>query len=124
MAFVLQPWHVLITILSLWLHEHLQRRIDFLNNQVEELMKLNGKKRILLNDDARRRLAVKGRSLGLKALKELTTIVTPETIMRWHRELVAKKWDHSRKRNSVGRRRVRQEIVDLVVRIATENSTW
>ena len=124
MAFVLQPWHVLITILSLWLHEHLQRRIDFLNNQVEELMKLNGKKRILLSDDARRSLAVKGRSLGLKALRELTTIVTPETIMRWHRDLVAKKWDYTQQRKAVGRPRVRQEIVDLVVRFAKENSTW
>ena len=42
-----------------------------------------------------------------KTLRELTTIVTPETILRWHRELMAKKWDHSEKRKSVGRPRIR-----------------
>jgi len=55
---------------------------------------------------------------------ELTIIVTPDTILRRHRELVAKKWDHSEKRNSVGRPRIRQVIVDLVVRFAKENPTW
>ena len=51
-----------------------------------------------LNDDQRRVLAVKAKSIGRKALLQLTTIVTPDTILRWHRELVAKKWDHSEKR--------------------------
>ena len=64
-------------------------------------MKAQGKKRLLLNDDQRRLLAVKGKSLGRKALMELTTIVTPDTIMRWHRKLVAEKWDHSERRKSV-----------------------
>lgn len=124
MDLILQPWHLFLTIFGLWLNEQLQHRIDFLNDQVEELMKLNGKKRILLTDDVRRRLAVKGRTLGLKALRELTTIVTPETIMRWHRELVAKKWDYSENRKSAGRPRIRPEIVDLVVRFAKDNPRW
>ncbi len=49
---------------------------------------------------------------------------TPDTILRWHRELVAKKWDHSEKRKTVGRPRIRQVIVDLILRFATENTTW
>jgi putative transposase len=69
-------------------------------------------------------LAVKGKSLGRKALIELTTIVTPDTILRWHRTLVAQKWNYSDRRASVGRPRVRQEIVDLVVRFARENPSW
>ena len=44
------------------------------------MMKAQGKKRLLLNDDQRRLLAVKGKSLGQKSLRELTTIVTPDTI--------------------------------------------
>jgi transposase InsO family protein len=83
-----------------------------------------GKKRILLTDDQRRRLAVKGKILGRKALRELTTIVTPDTILRWHRQLVAKKWDYSEKRKSVGRPRIRQVIVDLMLRFAKENHDW
>jgi putative transposase len=69
-------------------------------------------------------MAVKGKSLGRKALMELTTIVTPDTIFRWHRKLVAQKWDYSECRKSVGRPRVGQEIVNLVVRFARENATW
>ena len=45
-------------------------------------MQVQGKKRILLTDDHRRLLAVKGKALGRKTLRELTTIVTPDTILR------------------------------------------
>ncbi|MEO2013515.1 MAG: helix-turn-helix domain-containing protein [Fuerstiella sp.] len=80
-----------------------------------------GEKRILLNDDQRRLLAVKGISIGRKALLELTTNVTPDTILRWHQELVAKKWDGSDRRKAMGRPRVTHEVVDLVLRMAREN---
>jgi len=78
----------------------------------------------LLTDDQRRRLAVKGKALGRKTLGELTTIVTPDTILRGHRQLVAQKWDHSEKRKSVGRPRIRQVIVDLILRFSKENPSW
>ena len=53
------------------------------------------------------------------------TIVTPDTILRWHRELVAQKWDYSEcRKKKPGRPRVRQEIVDLVLRLAKENPGW
>jgi hypothetical protein len=58
-----------------------------------------GKKRILLNDDQRRRLAVKGKILGRKQLEQIGTLFTPDTIFRWHRALVANKWDYSNQRN-------------------------
>ena len=90
-----------------------QQIIDFQSSEIEALLIKLGKKRVLLTDDQRRLLAVTGKALGLKTLRELTPIVTPDTILRWHRELVAKKWDHSRKRKSVGRPRIRQVIVDL-----------
>ena len=88
------------------------------------MLKKLGKKRILLDADQRRVLAVKGHALGRKKLLELTTIVTPDTILRWHRELVAKKWDHRDKRKAVGRPRIRQVIVDSILRFARENPTW
>ena len=55
-----------------------------------------GKKRILLSNDQRRRLAVKGKVLGRKRLEQIGTLFTPDTILRWHRFLVARKWDHIR----------------------------
>lgn len=59
----------------------------------------------MLNDDRRRRLAVKGKYLSRNTLEEVATIVTPDTIMRWHGKLVAKKWDSADRRNSAGRLR-------------------
>ena len=83
-----------------------------------------GKKRILLNDDQRRRLAIKGKVLGRKMLREVAAIVSPDTILRWHRQLVAQKWDYSDRRRTVGRPRISEEIVELVLRIARENRRW
>ena len=121
---ILQPWQLLLAILSGWIHHRQQKMIEFQNDQIESLLKQMGRKRILLTDDQRRLLAVKGKALGRKALRERTTIATPDTILHWHRKLVANKWDHSEKRKSVGRPRIRQVIVDLILRFAKQNSTW
>ncbi len=125
MNIVLQPWQLAFAILSGWVHQRQQQIIEFQNSEILSLMQSQGKKRMLLTDDQRRLLAVKGKALGRKTLLELTTIVTPDTILRWHRELVAKKWDHSHKRKSaVGRPRIRQVIVDLILRFAQQNPSW
>jgi putative transposase len=52
-------------------------------------------KRLRLTDTQRRRLAMKGRALGRKRLNEYATIVTPDTILRWYRQLIAAKYDGS-----------------------------
>lgn len=84
-----------------------------------------GRKRILLSDRQRRVLAAKGKTLGRRALTELTTIVTPDTILRWHRRLIAEKWDYSdRRKKAPGRPPVSDEIARLVLRMAEENPTW
>ena len=112
-------------VLASWVHREQQKIIELYQTQLDAMMKAQGKKRILLKDDQRRLLAVKGKSLGRKALMELTTIVTPDTIMRWHRTLVAQKWDYSdRKNKQPGRPRIRQVIVDLILRFAKDNPTW
>ena len=118
-----QPWHTLLACLCGLVNQRQQQIIEFQNAQIEALLKQLGKKRLLLNDDQRRLLAVKAHAIGRKALLELTTIVTPDTILRWHRELVAKKFDFSGKRKP-GRPRIRQEIVDAIIRFARENPTW
>ena len=98
------------------------RRDLLTENQV--LREKLGKGRILRNDDQRRRLAVKGKVLSRKTLNKLARIVRPDTLLRWHRELIARKWDPSDQRQSVGRPRVRQQIVDLALCFAQENPTW
>jgi hypothetical protein len=82
-------------------------------------------RRILLDDDQRRRLAVKGKVLGRKVLAQIGALVTPDTILRWHRLLVAKKWDYSaRRKKTPGRPPLSDEILELVVRLAKENPRW
>jgi putative transposase len=123
MSSVLQPWHTLLACLCGLVNQRQQQIIEFQNAQIVALLKQLGKKRLLLDDDQRCLLAVKAHAIGRKALFELTTIVTPDTILRWHRELVAKKFDSSDKRKP-GRPRIRQVIVDAIVRFARENPTW
>jgi len=82
MSFIMQPWHLLVVILASWINRHQQAVIEFQGAQIQVLMEKLGRKRILLNDDQRRRLAVKGKILGRKALLELTTIFTRPT--RYH----------------------------------------
>jgi transposase InsO family protein len=124
MSFILQPWQLFFMILASWVHREQQKIIEFYQAELKALMDAQGKKRLLLTDDQRRLLAVKGKSLGRKALMELTTIVTPDTILRWHRTLVAQKWDYSERRKSVGRPCVDKEIVHLVLRFARDNPSW
>ena len=124
MKSVLQPWHLLLLIIAGWVNRHQQDVIEYLRTENQVLKEKLGKKRILLTDDQRRRLAIKGKVLGRKALEEISTIVTPDTLLRWHRELVARKWDYSQQRQELGRPPVAQEIVELVLRMAEENPSW
>ena len=122
--FILRPWHLLVLFLASQLNREQQRVIEYLYVEDQVLLEKLGKGRISLKDDQRRRLAVKGKALGQRLLRELVTIVTPDTILRWHRELVAQKWDFSALRKRVGRPRTQEEIAKLVVRMAEENRAW
>jgi putative transposase len=124
MNFVLQPWQLLLLILAGWINRKQQNVIDYLKTENEVLREKLGKKRIPINDGQRRRLAIKGKVLGRKVLMEIAAIVSPDTILRWHRQLVARKWDCSDRRRAVGRPRISKEIVELVLRIARENACW
>ncbi|MEZ6048681.1 MAG: integrase core domain-containing protein [Planctomycetaceae bacterium] len=57
-------------------------------------------------------------------LSDIGTIFTPDTILRWHRELIARKWDYPKEKPRVGRPRIRKEIVEHILRFAKENPTW
>ena len=120
----MHPWHLFVLILAGWINHREQDVIEYLQTENSVLREKLGKKRILLNDDQRRRLAVKGKILGRKTLEQMATIVTPDTILRWHRELVAAKWDYSGRRKKIGRPPVSAEVVELVLHMARENPNW
>jgi transposase InsO family protein len=113
----------LAIIVAGWLNERQQNAIEYLREENRVLRERLGGRRLRLNDDQRRRLAVKGKVLGRKLLSELCTIVTPETILRWHRSLIARKYDGSAKRR-FGRSMAMPTIRALCVRMATENPGW
>jgi transposase len=69
-------------------------------------------------------LAALGMKLGKQALEEVASIVKPDTILAWHRQLVAQKFDGSRKRQAPGRPTIDAELEALVVRLAQENCAW
>ena len=122
MAAVLQPCQILVAALAGWISRHQDAVIEYLREENRVLKQQLGRRRLRLTDDQRRRLAVRGKAIGRRALAEIASIVTPDTILRWHRRLVAEKWTHSRK--SPGRPRVMDEITELVVRMARENRSW
>ena len=121
---ILQPWHLMVMFLASWINRQQQEVIEYLRTENAVLKEKLGKKRILLSDDQRRRLAVKGRILGRKRLQEFGTLFTPDTILGWRRQLIAAKWDYSSRKKKQGRPRIRQVIVDLTLRFARENPRW
>jgi hypothetical protein len=75
---------------------------------------------VRFNDDQRRRLVVKAKTLGRRVLVEIATLVTPQTLLAWPRKLIAQKYDGTAHR-SQGRPRIAGETEALVVRMAEEN---
>src|SRR5438876_8504332 len=80
--------------------------------------------RVRLNDGERKALAEIGQKLGKQALQEVATIVKPDTILGWHRKLVAQKFDGSHQRKRLERPKIDQELEGLVIRMVRENRSW
>ena len=116
------PFQFLAAWIGTWIARHQERTIAYLKDENALLVeKLGG--RVRLTDQERRRLGKLGHELGRKGLREIANIASPDTILRWFRELVAKKYDGS-KRRGPGRPRKAAEIARLLIRMATENPRW
>lgn len=120
---ILHSWQLLLVTLAGWINRQQHDVIAYIQEENRVLKtKLKGK-RIRFTDDERRRLAVKGKVLGRKVLRQVASIVTPATILAWHRKLIAQKWDYSSRRGP-GQPRVAETISKLTVRMAKENREW
>ena len=115
---------VLIVMVAGWLQRHQQQVITYLLAENRVLKAQLSGRRLRLTDTERRRLAALAQPLGRQRLKELATLVTPETLLRWYQRLIARKFDGSTQRRALGRPRVAAEIEQLVIRMAAENPTW
>lgn len=83
---------VLLMMLAGWINRQQQEMIEYLMEENKILREQLGKKRLLLNDEQRRRLAVLAKKLGKKALTEICGIFSPDTLIGWHQRLVACKY--------------------------------
>ena len=91
--------HVLIAMVAGWIQRHQQQVIAYLQEENRVLKAQLGPQRLRLTDTERRRLAVLAYPLGRKRLKELATLATPDTLMRWYHRLIAQKFDGSTHRS-------------------------
>jgi len=113
---------LLLLSITGWLDCREREALAFLIEENRILRRKVGQRRLRLTDDDRRRLAMRAHRLGRAALRDLATVVTPDTLLRSHRQLVARKWTYTRK--GTGRRGVLADIRQLIVRMAEDNPTW
>jgi len=119
-------WITLITYLAYCIDKELYKAIDYLKTQVEVLIEQQEKqkKRILLTNKQRMRVAAKARRLSRRMLEQCTVLFTPDTIIGWYNKLIAQKYDGSHNRTKPGRPQITNEIVNLVIRFKEENPRW
>ncbi len=120
-----KPMTMLLAMLAGWMNQQQQQIINYLkeeNNILKtELLKATGKKRIILNDSQRRRLAILARKLGRKTLSNICNVFSPDTLLLWHRKLVANKYDGSKNRGKGGRPRISDYLKQLIIDMAKDN---
>ena len=116
-----QALQFLVVAVAGWINQQQRDVIDYLQEENRVLREPLGPLRLRFTDAQRRRLAAK--ALSRSALRDVETLVTPDTLLRWHRQLIVKKYDGSGRRGP-GRPPIMQEIRRLIVRMATENRDW
>jgi putative transposase len=116
--------HVLIAMVAGWLQRYQQHVIPYLIEENRVLIAQFGGRRLRLTDTERRRLVALAHPLGRQRLKEVATLATPDTLLRWYQRLIAQKCDGSTPRRQPGRPRGAAEVEQLVRRMAEEHRTW
>src|SRR5271167_3101943 len=114
---------LVVATMANWLGRHAAAQMDYLKTENRALRLRLAGRRIVFSDAERRTLGTLAKHIGIKALRELDPIVSPSTLLCWHRDLVARKWTFLERR-SPGRPRASQAIEHLVVRMANENPSW
>jgi putative transposase len=116
-------WKTLLAYIPGTVDQELRLRNESLVTE-NRILRHQLKGRDRLSNGERKALADIGQKLGKQALEEVATIVKPDTILGWHRKLVAQKFDGSAQRRAPGRPMVDQEVEALIVRLAKENRSW
>ena len=116
-------WKHLLAYITGSVDQELLLRNEYLVTE-NRLLRGQIKGRVRLSDSERKTLAEIGKKLGRQTLEEVASIVKPDTILAWHRKLIAQKFDGSQRRKAPGRPTIDPELEALVVRMAKENRSW
>ena len=118
-----QPLQFLLLVFAGWVNRRQLEVIDYLKEENLILREQMGGRRLRFTDEQRRRLAVRGKALGRRVLIEISSLLTPDTILRWYRQLIAAKYDGTARRGP-GRPPTALLVQELVVKFAKENPGW
>lgn len=116
------PWKRMLALVTGGIEESLLHKIEYLTEE-NRVLRRQIKSRLRLTDPERKLLAEKAMLLG-KLMADVVTIVKPATILKWHRKLVARKFDGTKRRKKHGRPPIASEIEELVLEMARENPSW
>ena len=113
-------WQFLVVAVAGWINQQPRDVIDSLQEENRVRREPRGPGRLRVTDAQRRRRAAQATRLGRRVRRDRHTLVTPETLRRWHRQLIARTYD-GRGRRGPGRPRVMDTIRRRIVRMAPEN---
>jgi putative transposase len=116
-------WARILAFVTGMVDQELLARIEYLAAE-NRILKAQLKGRLKLSDAERAVLAEIGHRLGRRLLAEVANVARPDTILAWYRKLIARKFDRSKARRSIGRPRISREVEQLIVRMAKENRDW
>src|SRR5260370_29117438 len=116
-------WARMLAYITGTVDQELLLRNEYLAAE-NRILRAKIKGRLLLSDSEKATLAEIAHRLGRNALADVAATAKPDTLFRWYRELIAKKFDGSKFRKSSGRPLVDEETERLVVRMARENPSW
>jgi len=116
-------WARILAYVTETVDQELLARNDYLAIE-NRILKSQLKGRLKLSDAERKALGAVGHRLGRKALADVATIARPDTILGWYRKLVARKFDGSKVRRYLDRSRIKREVEELIIRLASENRGW
>jgi putative transposase len=118
-----RPLEFLLMLFAGWVNRRQLAVIDYLKEENRILHEQLRGRRLQFTDDQRRRLAIRGKALGRRMLGDITSLLTPDTILRWYRKLIAAKYDGSSRRGP-GRPPTARSLQKLIVQFAQDNPGW
>jgi hypothetical protein len=120
-----KPLHLFAVAIAGWMNRQQHDAISYLRVENEILREKLGHKRILLNDSQKRRLAEAAGKLSRDLLRQVGTLFSPATLLKWQRTLVARKYDSSDRRGKRGPVPTKANMIrKLVLQMAQENPDW